>query len=115
VGVCRHQTSVVGVQIRRGVALDDVPAGGLGHDDVLAGPNRLGQGADIPVGLPAERLELPVVQPWGPAAACTVGEVAADPVALIHLHQVLADRRVLVLDQAGSKDDGPRLLRPAST
>ena len=51
------------------------------------------------------------MQPRRAAARRVVHQRALDPVALVHLDQVVADRRVLVLDEA-RREHGDRSLRP---
>ncbi len=56
-----------------------------------------------------EVVEVAAVQPRRPTAADALGERALDAVALVDLDQVLADGRVLVLDQARGEDRDPPL------
>ena len=53
------------------------------------------------VGHLGELLDVAAVQPRRAAAADVGRERALDAVALVDLHEVLADRRLLVLDEAG--------------
>src|SRR5207248_2074158 len=97
-GLAVGAAQIIGV-----VLLQDVPARGLGHDDVLALAHGSGQGGNVLPGLGREGVEVPGVEPGG-AAAADVGDAALDAVALVDLDEVLAYRGVLVLDQARGED-----------
>ena len=112
VGVLGDQLSVGGAEMGDVVPLEHVAARRLGHHDVVAAAHHLGQGGHVGPGRLLETVHLARVQPGRPAAADAVGEGALHAVALVHLDQVLADRRLLVLDQAGGKDRSPARHRP---
>jgi hypothetical protein len=110
VGVLGDEDGVVAAHVVGVVVLDDVAAGGLGHDDLLAVAHRGRQHLDVLGRLLGEVLDVALVQPRRTAAHLTRGQRALDAVALVDPHEVAPDVGGVVFDEAG-REQGDAALR----
>ena len=107
-GVSSDQFGVGGrrrvCEVDRVVVAHHVPTGRLRDHHLLAAAHLVGEHGDVARGGAGEGLHVPGVQPRGPTALGSLGDRAVDAVALVDLDQVLTDRRLHVLDEAGRED-----------
>ena len=109
VGVVSHKLSVWAADIVEVVLLQHITACGLRHDDVITLANTHRQRFDILRSDLCELLHVAAVKPRRATTASVLGQRALDSIPLVYLDQIVANLRLLILDQTGGKDGNTTL------